>query len=139
MSLLKNIFEGNKSSGRIVSFDVVNLRESGMRYVIEYEIVMKEDQAEVSLYGIRFSGNEDRRTLEKRAVCDPKTIIDLLNDSDLLSWDGFHGAHPKNVNDGIMFTLKATVNEGEKIYADGSQNFPRHYRELRDGLSSILS
>ena len=138
MAIFGSIFE-NKPGGRIVSFDVVTLRESGMRYVVEYEIVMKEDKAEVSQYGIRFSKGEDQRILEKRAVCDAEAIIKLLNDCALLSWDGFNGPHPKNVRDGIMFNLKATVNEGKKIYAAGSENFPRHYRELRDGIYSILS
>ncbi len=137
MSLFNRIFEGNKSSGKIVSFDTVTLRESGMRYVIEYEILMKADHAEVSRYGIRFARNEDQRILEKRAVCSTDTVLELLNKCRILSWDGFNGPHPKNVKDGIMFTLKATVNEGKKIYATGSQNFPKHYRDFRDGLNAL--
>ena len=51
--MLKSIFAGNVSDGRIVSFDKVTLRESGMRYTVEYEIVTKDGIAEVSLYSIR--------------------------------------------------------------------------------------
>ena len=97
MSLFNRIFEGNKSSGKIVSFDTVTLRESGMRYVIEYEILMKADHAEVSRYGIRFARNEDQRILEKRAVCSTDTVLELLNKC----------------------------------------NFPKHYRDFRDGLNAL--
>lgn len=137
MSLFNRIFEGIKSSGKIVSFDTVTLRESSMRYVIEYEILMKADHAEVSRYGIRLARNEDQRILEKRAVCSTDTVLKLLNKCRVLSWDGFNGPHPMNVKDGIMFTLKANVNEGKKIYATGSQNFPKHYKDFRDGLYAL--
>ncbi len=122
----------------IVSFEIVTLHTSGMRYTGETEIVMKDGKAEVSQYGIRYSQDEDRRVLEKRAVCGAEEILKLLNDCKLLSWDGFHGPHPKGVLDGTMFTLNATVNEGRRIYASGSENFPRHYRDFTDGLYNIL-
>ena len=70
-------------------------------------------------------------------MCSTDTVLELLNKCRILSWDGFNGPHPKNVKDGIMFTLKATVNEGKKIYATGSQNFPKHYRDFRDGLNAL--
>ncbi len=122
----------------IVSFEIVTLQISGMRYVNEYEIVMNDGKAQVSCYGIRFKKDEDRRELEQRAECGEETVLELLNDCKLLSWDGFQGKHPKGVKDGTMFTLKATVNGDRKIYAAGSQNFPKHYRELTDGLREIL-
>lgn len=128
-----------KPSGRIDSFEIVTLNISGMRYVNEYEIVMKEGKAEVSCYGIRFGKDEDRRVPEKRAERDEREVLDLLNSCRLLSWDGFHGKHPKGVSDGTMFTLKATVNGSIKIYADGSQNFPKHYRDLTDGIHRFLN
>lgn len=138
MSLLNRIFEKNESERTIVSFEIVTLHTSGMRHVTEYEIVQKDGQAEVSQYAIRFSKEEDRRLLEKRAVCSIADILKLLNDCRLLSWDGFNGPHPKNVLDGTMFTLKAVVNGDRKIFAEGSQNFPRHYRDFTDGLYEIL-
>ena len=124
--------------GPIVSFEIVTLRISGMRFENEYEIVMNEGRAQVSRYGIRFTRDEDPRVLEARAECGEETVLGLLNDCKLLSWDGFHGKHPKDVRDGTMFTLKATVNGDKRIYADGSENFPRHYRELTDGLRELL-
>ncbi len=136
--MLKSIFAGNVSDGRIVSFDKVTLCESGMRYTVEYEIVTKDGIAEVSLYSIRYAEKEDRRIPERRAECSIDTVLKLLNDCRLLSWDGFSGAHPKGVRDGIMFRLKAIVNDGKKIYADGSENFPKHYRDFTEGLYNIL-
>ena len=55
-----------------------------------------------------------------------------------MKWNGFHGKHPRNVRDGEMFTFAAVVNEGEKISADGSENFPKNYRELKERLHVLL-
>ena len=133
MSFLK-IF----SDKRITSFEVVTLHLSGMRFVVDYEFVMKDGMAEVSEYGIRFSQDEDRRVLKRRALCAEEEALKLFNDCNLLSWDGFSGKHPKGVLDGTMFRLDAVVNDGRKIHADGSQNFPRHFRELTDWIYNFL-
>ena len=123
---------------RTETFEIVTLRESGMRGSWEYEIVMKDGRAEVSLYMIRYTGGDDERELSLRAECGADEMITLLNDCRILSWDGFNGPHPKGVRDGIMFRFSATVNGGEKITASGSQNFPRRYRDFTDGLYGIL-
>ena len=128
----------NKASERIDSFGIILLRESRMRSTTEYEIVMKDEGAEISLYSIVYSSGEDRRELCKRAVCSTESFLKLLNDCRLLSWDGFFGAHPKSVHDGMMFSLDATVNREEKIHANGSENFPKHYRDFVNGLNSVL-
>ncbi len=123
---------------RITSFDTVLLRQSGMRGTTEHEIVMKDGKAEVSLYRIRYAGGEDQRVLEEQSVCSLEDVLKLLNDCNLLSWDGFKGPHPKHVKDGIMFTLDAAVNDNRAIHAEGSENFPKHYRKFTDGLYAIL-
>lgn len=133
--MMKSIF---KQSDRIENFEVVTLRVSTMRNVSEYEMLMKDGKAEVSCYSIRFTQSKDERVLEKRVSVDEAEALKLLNDCGVLSWDGFHGAHPRGVTDGTMFNLHATVNGGKKIYATGSQNFPRHYRDLTDGLYDLF-
>ena len=134
--MMKSIF---KQSDRIENIEVVTLRVSTMRNVAEYVIVMKDGKAEVSYYSTRFTQSKDERVLEKRVAVDEAEALKLLNDCGVLSWDGFHGAHPRGVTDGTMFNLRATVNGGERIYATGSENFPRHYRDLTDGLYEILN
>ena len=133
--MMKSIF---KQSDRIENFEVVTLRVSTMRNVSEYEMLMKDGKAEVSYFSIRFTQSKDERVLEKRVSVDEAEALKLLNDCGVLSWDGFHGAHPRGVTDGTMFNLHATVNGGKKIYATGSQNFPRHYRDLTDGLYDLF-
>ena len=93
--------------------------------------------AEVAKYGIRYTDGEDKRIVELKNTCEKERILKLMNDCDLLSWDGFVGQHPKDVLDGIMFTMNAIIN-GKKIHATGSENFPKHYREFTDGLFQIL-
>ncbi len=132
--------EPPKPDGKVItSFEIITLHTSGMRFTSEDEIVMKDGAAEVSSYSIRYSDSEDRRVLEKRALCSVEEVLKLLNDCKLLSWDGFHGAHPRGVLDGIMFSFEATVNDGRKIKADGSENFPKHYRDFTDGIYNLLN
>ena len=126
-----------KPSEKIESFEIVTLRLSGMRFTVEYEIVMKGKNAEVVEYDIRY-GKDEKRVPRRKSVCSADRVLTLLNDCRLVSWDGFVGNHPKNVKDGIMFSLEATVNGSRKISAHGSENFPKHFRELRDGLNAIL-
>ena len=126
------------SAAKITSFEEVTLHESGMRFTVDYEIVMKDGEAEVSEYVMNYSGGKPERVLQRRAVCGADAVLAVLNSCKLLSWDGFHGKHPRGVLDGTMFSLKATVNGDSSIIADGSQNFPKHYREFRDWLYMIL-
>ena len=126
-------------AGKIESFETVTLHLSGMRFTTEYEIVMQDKDAEITEYGIRYEKEKgDVRVPQRKAVCSAETVLKLFNDCELLAWDGFHGAHPKDVKDGIMFSLKATVNGGKNIRAEGSENFPEHFREFWHGLDAIL-
>ena len=135
--------EWNKLFGRpepsgIESFESVLLRTSGMRGSTEYEAVKQGGKAVVSRYAIRYVDGKDQRVLEDRGTCSEARMLELLNACRLQSWNGFNGKHPKGVLDGMMFRLEAVVNDGEKIVAQGSENFPKHYREFTDGLYSIL-
>jgi hypothetical protein len=131
-------WKGALSMKKIEAFTRILLRTSGMRFTEEQEILMVGEEAQVSLYGIRYSKDGDERVLEERVLCSPERVLELLDRCGVLKWDGFWGAHPKGVRDGIMFSLKAEVNGGQVISAEGSENFPRHYREFTDGLREIL-
>ncbi len=124
--------------GGIRSFESVTLHVSGMRHAVDYELVMLPDHAQVSAYAVEYRDGEAVRRLEKRAACSGEDALELMNRCRLLSWDGFHGKHPRGVKDGEMFSLKASVNGGRKIEANGSQSFPRHYRDFRDGLRALF-
>ena len=124
--------------GKIKSFEAVTLHTSGMRSITDDEIVMKDGKAVLTRYHIRYNGHEDVRLPEAVAECSEEEALGILNDCKMLSWDGFHGKHPRGVRDGIMFRLDATVNGGETIHADGSQNFPRHYRDFTGWINETL-
>ena len=129
----------NAGNNVITDFEIITLRTSGMRNTTEQEIVRKDAVAEVSEYYFRCVKDGGReRVLERRTEVSIEEILSLLNDCKILSWDGFVGKHPKGVLDGTQFTLSATVNEDVKIYAHGSQNFPKTYRQFTDGLYEIM-
>ena len=127
---------GNKK--KVESFDVVTLWLGGMRQTVEWELVMKDGRAEVTLYRIVYGQGKERREPVRRAACDANEALRLLNDCRLLSWNGFDGPHRKGVCDGTVFRLSATVNGDQTVQARGSQNFPRHYYDLLNGLRDLL-
>ena len=120
-----NIRLFEQKNSRIEAFEIITLHTSGMRYSADYEIVMKGDTAEVSQYQIRHRYPENERILEKRVSVSNTMVLKQLNECKFLSWDDFHGKHPRGVMDGTMFSLNAVVNGDKKIRADGSQNFPK--------------
>ena len=122
----------------IESFDRVTLHESGMRFVREFEIVCDGDKSRVEKYSFNYSTGEERRILETSVVLDTADVITKLNEIGVAKWDGFVGKHPRNVRDGIMFNFKATVNGGQTISANGSQNFPKNYSALTSWLRETL-
>lgn len=130
---------GDKAIKEITSFESLNLRLSGMRITEEYEIIADGDKAEISYYHMNYGSGKEERVLQKSAVCDTKEVIDILNECNAGKWNGFHGKHPKGVLDGTMFTLTASVNGGTRLYADGSENFPKNFRTLEEWLYSKLN
>lgn len=127
-----------KAIKEITSFESLNLRLSGMRVTEEYDIISDGDKAEISYYHIKYGGQEETRELQKSAVCDTKEVIDILNYCKAGKWNGFHGKHPRGVLDGTMFSLTASVNGGERLYADGSENFPRNFNDFEHWLYDKL-
>ena len=124
----------------IASFESIFMRISGMRLTQEYEILLKDSKAEISDYWMYCaSGGGMERKLKRRTTCPEEQMLELLNQCDILKWDGFHGKHPRGVLDGEMFSFEATVNGGETIRADGSANFPKYFREFRRAVDQMLS
>ena len=126
-----------KKTEPIISFDRVTLRLSGMRCVEEYEIICQGGNSVVSEYMVYYT-KEDERKLLKSAECATEKLIELFNACGVLRWDGFNGPNPRGVRDGWMFNLTAELN-GRTIHASGSNNYPRHYREFKGSIDSILN
>lgn len=131
-------FSGRKPPEEIRSFETINLRISGMRVTQEYEIICRGDETEISLYHLYYVNGKDERRLEKSATLKTEEMIEILNSFQISGWNGFKGEHPKNVSDGDMFRLEAVINDGERIYAEGSANFPKGYREFIKELNKML-
>ncbi|MBQ7124022.1 MAG: hypothetical protein IJO01_05360 [Oscillospiraceae bacterium] len=123
----------------IRSFETINLRISGMRVTQEYEILCRGGETEVLLYQIFYANGKDERRLEKSAVVKTEEMLETLNSCGFSGWNGFKGEHPKNVSDGDMFRLEAVINDSEKIYAEGSANFPKGYSEFVKKLNKLLN
>ena len=138
MRIIDSLFKKSGINEKIESFDVILLHLSGMRMTMEYELVMNGGEAALTLYTFRYREGGHERIPEKSAVCTAEEVLRLVNNCDVLRWDGFHGAHPRGVLDGTMFRLTATVNGGRQIFADGSQNFPKHFHDFEDGLRALL-
>ena len=136
--IVMHLTEDAMEEKKIRSLTTLLLHTSGMRETNEFEIIMRDDKAEVCLYTVKYSQDGDVRIPEKIVICDMDTVIKLCGDCDIISWDGFDGQLPDDVLDGIDFTLKATVNGFRTIFAKGSENFPPHFIQSLNGLYEIL-
>lgn len=121
------------------SFSSITLHLIGMRFEHTYEILNTEAGAVLSRYNHIYKNGEDVRNLDQTVICDSDQILELLKTCGIVRWDGFHGAHPKNVTDGVMFTFTAVINDGQTIRAEGSENFPAGYHELLQTLNRLLA
>ena len=123
----------------ITQLESLTVRFSGMRLTSEYEIIANGDTSELSLYYFNYADGEEKRVLSNSVTCDTQEVIDKLNACGAGRWNGFHGKHPRGVLDGTMFTLSASVNDGQRLNADGSQNFPKNFRDFEQWLYEKLN
>jgi len=140
MNLIRKIIRAvsRPSVREIVSCENITLRLMGMRGTSEY-VITGGTEASLTLYRLRNQNGADMRIPEKTVSCDMATILALLDSCGVSRWDGFHGAHPRNVSDGVMFTFTAVVNGGVTIRADGSANYPRGYHDFIRALNRMLA
>lgn len=122
----------------ITSFSKINLRISRMRLTEVYEIINKGESAELTLFFVNYSSGEKALVPQKSAEVELSEFVGLLNDWNILGWNGFFGPNPRHVRDGYMFLLEAEIN-GEKVRAEGSNNFPKHYHEFVNYCRNILN
>ena len=130
---------GRETQKNVTSAETMTLTLRGMRGGYVYKFEGESDVTELRRYRETYRSGEDEFVLESSVPCDAQTMIELMNTCGILRWNGFHGKHPKNVSDGIMFRFEATVNGGQEIFADGSENFPKGYREFVRALNSMLA
>ena len=122
---------------KIASLKRFSLSLSGMRMTYEYEAVANGETTTLARYVYHYGATPERKL---EAVTERMTseVIDKLNELNVGGWDGFVGPHPRNVTDGEMFNFCAETDEEKSIRASGSENFPPHYRELKDWLGELL-
>lgn len=136
--------KGESKIKKITSFEKITLTVSGMRMGEGYELVRTDDGYTLSQYS-GFFNMDDEDSKEENLINrvtlgqqEYQKMIELLNECNFGSWNGFDRAN-RHVLDGEMFTLKATVNGSQRIYASGSNAFPKHYREFYSALTEMLS
>lgn len=133
-----NLFNKNRKNG-IVSMQELTLRTGNMRVTYLYKTAREDTGLKLERYREVFVDGEVRLELENSVSCTNSELIELMNNCNVLKWNGFHGKHPKNVSDGTMFTFVSTVNDGQIIRADGSENFPKGYKEFVRKLNELLA
>ena len=139
-TMLFGLFGCNEKAPEIVtSVETMTLTLRGMRGSYVYKFEGEADTPELRRYREAYRNGEDELVLEASAPCGAETMIELMNVCGILRWDGFHGKHPKNVKDGIMFRFDAAVNGGQTIFAEGSANFPKGYHEFVRSLDAMLA
>lgn len=130
---------GKKSPEAVTSVEAMTLTLRGMRGGQVYKFEAADESTELRRYRGVYQNGEDSLVLETAVPFGEEQMAELMNVCGVMSWNGFKGAHPKNVSDGIMFRFEASVNGGRTILADGSENFPKGYREFVWTINEILA
>lgn len=128
---------GSKKKKDVSAFEKLTFSLSAMRYHHEYVITRDGDNATLEFYNGYFRHDEERES-EKTVSLSAAEIVKLLKDCGVDRWDGFSGKNPRGMLDGIMFNFTADLGEEGRIYASGSNNFPRGYSDFRDALEAII-
>ena len=137
--MLESLLSGKKNQiGAVTELTSLTLRLSGMRVTEEYELLCNGNETQLNYYQMSYSGGAEQKRLMRSAAADTETVLQKLNEYGVSGWNGFHGAHPKGVKDGTMFRLEAVVNGEQRITADGSENFPKRFSDLRRWLEETL-
>ena len=64
-------------------------------------------------------------------------VCTLLTTCQIDTWNGFRGENPPGLLDGSMMNFTAKLDDGTTIYAHGTNNFPKNFRTLEDGLREL--
>lgn len=124
---------------KITSVEAMTLTLRDMHGGVVYRINGESGKAVIQRYREIYSNEETSLQLEESAVCEIGAFIELTNNCNVLRWNGFHGKHPKNVLDGVMFQFTATVNGEKNIQADGSAKFPKGYHDFMREINKLLA
>ena len=140
LTMLLGLFGCSKKTQiTVTSVEAMTLTLHGMRGSNVYKFEGDDDTTELRRYRVIYSSGEEALALEASVPCSTQTLIELMNACGIPRWDGFHGKHPKNVSDGIMFDFAAEINGGQTIHAGGSANYPKGYYEFVRALDEMLA
>ena len=135
---------GKRKAVKIEDFTSITISESGSRgFTDEYELLRTEDGARLTLYSgsWKYKDGADREEYVRFRVEGGedfyKELLELLKTYKVGNWNGFTGSNPKGVLDGKQFTMSGTVNGETRIYATGSNNFPKQYRDFLKALDGL--
>ena len=127
----------NESAVECFLIEEMTLTLIGMRGEWVYQF--DGDTEELRRFRVVYSDGEDELMPEASIFCSKQTMLDLFSACEIHRWNGFHGAHPRHVQDGIMFRFEAKVNGGQTICADGSANYPRGYHDFVRTMDEMLA
>ena len=137
----KPITEENNNM-KAESFDSISIGiVADIAATMEYEVLRTDSGAQVSYYIIPWSDEDTPKDefLQQRAEGGEELyeqLLDLVNECDVKSWDGFSGYDP-DVLDGSSATINAVI-DGEEISAHGNNSFPEGYSDFVRALRKIL-
>ena len=127
----------NESAAECFFVGEMTLTLTGMRGEWVYQF--DGDTEELRRCRVVYSNGEDELVPEASMSCSKQTMLDLFYACEIHRWNGFHGEHPRHVQDGIMFRFEAAVNGGQTICADGSANYPRGYHDFVRTMDEMLA
>ena len=124
---------GAGKSKEVTDFDTITFttspgRGKSTRYIITKR--SKNTKISINVTTSARGGGEDG---DEEGYCSTEEMIKLLNDCEVLSWDGFD----EEDEDGtLIFKFEGTIN-GKEIEAEGRGAYPKYFEDFVDGVEDL--
>ena len=109
-----------------------------MRGEYGFEAKAEGECVRLTRYRVRYGKGGDERVPEMSALCAQSELAALFDRFLVPLWNGFRGPHPPDVRDGLQFSLEAELENGRRVRASGSENFPPAFSGFERGLDELL-
>lgn len=123
---------GIGKSKKVTDFEEIHFSTSpGRGKSTRYTIINEGDETEITISVS--SSAKGKKSNKEKGSCSTEEMIELLNDCDILSWDGFD----EEDEDGTLeFEFEGTIN-GKEIEAEGRGAYPKNFEDFIDGVEDL--
>ena len=123
---------GIGKSKKVTDFEEIYFTTSPGRGKSTRYIIINEGEETKITISVSTSARDGSGDRSEKGYCSTEDMIELLNDCDVLSWNGYDKKGDKDMD----FSFEGTIN-GEEIEAKGKMAYPKNFEDFVDGVEDL--